>query len=189
MSFRRWNQKAAETLIPAHFENRPVFFYDLFVNREDLNLLVLIAHQRDEPAKREVLLNASSGGVRPGEVSLLVRSKKSGEPRVKLCFIRDLGEVQTGQAAADYPGQLKTEVEERQQAEAALQQTTVRLQETIHEYGRRNRDTAILREMSEVLQACQSAAEAYPLIARFARDLFPNTSGSLFVLQSRSAGL
>ena len=85
----------------------------------------------------------------------------------------------------DFQGQLKAEVEERQQAEDALQQTTARLQEMVYEYGRRNRDTTILREMSEFLQACQSTEETYPLIARFARDLFPNTSGSLFMLQSR----
>ena len=39
--------------------------------------------------------------------------------------------------------------------------------------------------MSEALQVCQSAEEGYPLIARFARDLFPNTSGALFMLQTR----
>ena len=102
--------------------------------------------------------------------------KSTGEPPVRICFIRDLGEIKASQAAAlDFQTQLRTEVEERQQAEDALQQTTVKLQEMVYEYGRRNQDTTILREMSEFLQACQNTEETYPLIARFARDLFPNT--------------
>jgi diguanylate cyclase (GGDEF)-like protein/PAS domain S-box-containing protein len=182
----RWNQRAAETLIPAHSENRPVFLRDLFVNREDVDLLLFITNQRDEPARREALLKTPDGTTIPCEVSLLPCAKKTGEPQERICFIRDLGEIKASQAEASaFQAQLKKEVEERQQAEDALQQTTVKLQEMVYEYGRRNRDTTILREMSEFLQACQSAEETYPLIARFARDLFPNTSGSLFMLQSR----
>ena len=182
----RWNQKAAENLIPTHFKNRPVFLYDLFVNREDVDLLLFTSNQRDEPAIREALLKTPDGATLPCEVSLLSRSKKDGGPQERICFIRDLGEIKASQAAAlDFQGQLKTEVEERQQAEDALQQTTAKLQEMVYEYGRRNRDTTILREMSEFLQACQTTEETYPLIARFARDLFPNTAGSLFMLQSR----
>lgn len=182
----RWNKKAAENLIPAHSENHSVFLYDLFVNRDDLDFLLFITNQRDEPAIREALLKTPDGDTRPCEVSLLSRSKEDRGPQERICFIRDLGEIKASQAAAlDFQGQLKTEVEERQQAEDALQQTTVKLQEMVYEYGRRNRDTTILREMSEFLQACQTTEETYPLIARFARDLFPNTSGSLFMLQSR----
>jgi diguanylate cyclase (GGDEF)-like protein len=182
----RWNLKAAESLIPAHSENHPVFLYDLFVNREDLDLLLFITHQREEPAIREALLKTPEGAPLPCEVSLLPRSKNEGGSLERICFIRDLSEIKAIQATAlDFQGLLKAEVEERQQAEEALQQTTGKLQEMVYEYGRRNRDTTILREMSEFLQACQSTEETYPLIARFAQELFPNTSGSLFMLQSR----
>jgi diguanylate cyclase (GGDEF)-like protein len=182
----RWNQKAAENLIPPHSENHPVFLYDLFVNRDDLDLLLFISNQRDEPAIREALLKTAGGATLPCEVSLLSRSEKNGGPQERICFIRDLGEIKASQTTAlDYQGRLKAEVEERRQAEDALQQTTVKLQEMVYEYGRRNRDTTILREMSEFLQACQSPEETYPLIVRFAGELFPNTSGSLFMLQSR----
>ena len=182
----RWNLKAAEMLLPPDSENRPVFFHELFLNREDADLLLFINDQRPEPAKREALLKTPAGGTLAGEVFLPAPTGNIGAPRVRLCFIRDLTEIKAGQAAAlDYQGQLQAEVEERRQAEDALQQTTAKLQEMVYEYGRRNRDTTILREMSEFLQACQSTEETYPLIARFARDLFPNTSGSLFMLQSR----
>jgi diguanylate cyclase (GGDEF)-like protein len=182
----RWNLKAAENFLPPDPENRPVFLNELFVNRGDGDLLLFLTHQRDEPAVREALLKSPDGAPRPCEVSLLPCSPKTGEPRERICFIRDLSEIKESQTAAlNFQGQLKTEVEERQQAEDALQQTTAKLQEMVYEYGRRNRDTTILREMSEFLQACQSIEEAYPLIGRFARDLFPNTSGSLFMLHSR----
>ncbi len=131
-------------------------------------------------------LKPRMGTTVPCEVTLLPCSKKIGDSQERICFIRDLSEIKASQAVAlDFQGQLKTEVEERQQAEDALQQTTAKLQEMVYEYGRRNRDTTILREMSEFLQACQSTEETYPLIARFARELFPDTSGSLFMLQSR----
>ncbi len=181
----RWNQKAAENLIPSRSENRPVSLYDLFVNRDDLDLLLFMANQRDEPVIREALLKTPDGATLSCEVSLPPCSQKTGEPWVRICFIRDLGEIKASQAAAlDFQCQLQTEVEERRQAEDALQQTTAKLQEMVYEYGRRNRDTTILREMSEFLQACQNPEETYPLIARFARELFPNTSGSLFMIQS-----
>ena len=184
-TIRRWNQKAAENLIPAQSENHPAFLYDLFANRDDVDLL-FVANQRDEPAVREALLKTPDGATLPCEVSLVPFAQKTGEPPERICFIRDLREIKASQAAAlDFQAQLKAEVEERQQAEDALQQTTVKLQEMVYEYGRRNRDTTILREMSEFLQACQNTEETYPLIARFARDLFPNTAGSLFMLQSR----
>ena len=174
----RWNQKAAENLIPARSGNNPVSLYDLFVNRDDLDLLLFMAKQRDEPAVREALLKTPDGATLSCEVSLPPCSPKIGEPQARICFIRDLGEIKASQAAAlDFQCQLQTEVEERRQAEDALQQTTVKLQEMVYEYGRRNRDTTILREMSEFLQACQNPEETYPLIARFARDLFPDTSG------------
>ena len=67
----RWNQKAAENLIPAHSKNHPVFLHDLFVNRDDLDLLLFVANQRDEPAIREALLKTPEGATLPCEVSLL----------------------------------------------------------------------------------------------------------------------
>ena len=76
----RWNQKAAENLIPADSENRPVFLYDLFVNRDDLDLLLFISNQRDEPAIREALLKTPGGATLPCEVSLLSRSEKNEGP-------------------------------------------------------------------------------------------------------------
>ena len=182
----RWNRKAAAYLIPSESATRSVSLHELFADRDDLDLLLFIADRREEAAIREVLLKTSEGDPLPCEVSLLPCSGKTGEPQERICFIRDLGELKASQAAVlDFQGQLKAEVEERRQAEDALQQTTAKLQEMVYEYGRRNRDTTILREMSEFLQACQSIEESYPLIARFARDLFPNTSGSLFMLQSR----
>ena len=182
----RWNRKAAENLIPSDSANRSVFLHELFADRDDLDLLLFIADRREEAAVREVLLKTPAGNTMPCEVSLLPCSGKTGKPQERICFIRDLGELKASQAAVlDFQTQLKAEVEERRQAEDALQQTTARLQEMVYEYGQRNRDTSILREMNEFLQACQSTEETYPLIARFARDLFPNTSGSLFMLQSR----
>ena len=120
----RWNQKAAEYCFPTRLEDRPVFFQDLFAVRDDQDLLSLISDQRDEPVQREALLKAARGEERCCEVLLFSRSKKSGEPTVRLCFIRDLGEIQTNRTkTADSQGESITEAEERHRVEAALRQT------------------------------------------------------------------
>jgi diguanylate cyclase (GGDEF)-like protein/PAS domain S-box-containing protein len=49
----------------------------------------------------------------------------------------------------------------------------------------RNRESTLITEMAELLQACRTADEAYPIIARYIRQLITDLSGALYMLRSR----
>ena len=66
------------------------------------------------------------------------------------------------------------EITERKQAEEALRLSHAKLE-------RQTRQLRLLAEMSEMLQASSTPADAYAVTARFAQRLFPASSGSLFV--------
>jgi len=70
------------------------------------------------------------------------------------------------------------------QAEEVLHQANVELQAMVKKYEQHNREISLLNSMAEFFQACLSADEAYPVIARFARDLFQARSGGLFILDA-----
>jgi diguanylate cyclase (GGDEF)-like protein/PAS domain S-box-containing protein len=49
---------------------------------------------------------------------------------------------------------------------------------------RHNRDITLIRQMGELLLACHTVDEAYRVIGRSARDLFPDCSGAVYLLDS-----
>jgi diguanylate cyclase (GGDEF)-like protein len=61
---------------------------------------------------------------------------------------------------------------------AGLKQTTV----SKREIERRNADISLLSEMNQVLLSALTLEEAYELLPRFARRLFPASEGALYVL-------
>ncbi len=73
---------------------------------------------------------------------------------------------------------------EQKQVEEALQQTNSKLHQLVYEYSQRNREADLLSKMGEMLQACLASEEVYPIMSRFAQELFPGWSGGLFVLNS-----
>jgi len=54
----------------------------------------------------------------------------------------------------------------------------------VEESERRNRETASINKLSELLQSCLQPEETYPLIAQAVQELFPARSGALFILDS-----
>lgn len=77
-------------------------------------------------------------------------------------------------------------VSERRLAEEALRQTNERLTGWVTELEQRTREIGLLSEMGDLLQACRSADEAYAVIGRMARQLFPTGSGSVCVIAEQS---
>jgi diguanylate cyclase (GGDEF)-like protein/PAS domain S-box-containing protein len=49
----------------------------------------------------------------------------------------------------------------------------------------RNRESTLITEMADLLQACRTADEAYPIIARYTRQLIPDLSGALYMLRTK----
>ena len=70
------------------------------------------------------------------------------------------------------------DVTARRQAEEGLQQATRKLKVRLSELERHNRESVLLNEMGDLLQSCQTVAEAHEVIARSAQRLFRHASGA-----------
>ncbi|MCU0494410.1 MAG: PAS domain S-box protein, partial [Chloroflexaceae bacterium] len=77
------------------------------------------------------------------------------------------------------------DVTRHKQAEAALQQINAQLVASVAELEQLNSEMNLLSELSDILQVCSSVEEAYAVITRFARRLFPETSGALSILRAK----
>jgi diguanylate cyclase (GGDEF)-like protein len=81
---------------------------------------------------------------------------------------------------------LRDQIEERRGTEEALQGANDKLTEWVFELEQRNRDTALMKEVSDLIQACLSAEEANVVIAQYAPRLFPVNSGAVCLLDRTS---
>lgn len=77
-------------------------------------------------------------------------------------------------------------ITELKQVEESLRQTNEQLQLRINELAQRSQEITLLSEMGNLLQTCLSVEEAYMVIVRFMRRLFPNTLGMLAMFGSSS---
>jgi diguanylate cyclase (GGDEF)-like protein len=80
---------------------------------------------------------------------------------------------------------LQGEISERKQVEGTLQETLEKLKGTVREVEQRNRHITLLNELTDLLQSCLTPKEAHDSIAHFIPQLFPCSSGTLFVLNPR----
>jgi diguanylate cyclase (GGDEF)-like protein/PAS domain S-box-containing protein len=74
------------------------------------------------------------------------------------------------------------DITERKHMESTLQQANEQMGQVLHELQLRNREIVLLNEMSRLLQACQTVEEAYQIIANLSNQLFPQTTGALYLL-------
>ena len=76
------------------------------------------------------------------------------------------------------------DITERKYMEATLLQANEQMREFLNELQRRNREIALLNEMSRLLQASQTPEEAYRIIADLSNQLFPRTTGALYLFNT-----
>lgn len=81
------------------------------------------------------------------------------------------------------------DITEMKRVEAELRQTNISLTTWVAELEQRTHEITILSELSEVLQICTSVEEAYGVIVRFARRLFPGDSGMLGVRRTNQRSI
>ncbi len=81
------------------------------------------------------------------------------------------------------------DITERKRAEEALQHALVETQKatqkmevTVTELERRATEASLLNEMGDLLQTCNTAEEAYAVVSRYARQLFPEDASVLGIL-------
>jgi diguanylate cyclase (GGDEF)-like protein len=78
---------------------------------------------------------------------------------------------------------LQHEIAERQNVELVLEQTNGKLHSMVYEYGLRHQRIFLFNRMAEKLQSCNSLEETYPVIGRFAEEMFPATAGAMFMFE------
>jgi diguanylate cyclase (GGDEF)-like protein/PAS domain S-box-containing protein len=76
------------------------------------------------------------------------------------------------------------DITERKYMESTLMQANEQMGQFLNELQRRNSEIVLLNEMSRLLQACQSAKEAYQIIVDLSRQLFPRTSGAVYMINA-----
>ena len=76
------------------------------------------------------------------------------------------------------------DITERKYMETSLIQANEQMGEFLNKLQRRNNEIALLNEMSRLLQACQSAEEAYRIIADLSSQLFPGTAGGVYMVNA-----
>jgi len=69
-------------------------------------------------------------------------------------------------------------------ADGKLSEANDELRVRVDELQRRNREISVLTDMAELLQACQTADEAYVAISRSGGLLLPDSAGSVHVISS-----
>jgi diguanylate cyclase (GGDEF)-like protein/PAS domain S-box-containing protein len=79
------------------------------------------------------------------------------------------------------------DITDRKYMESALRKTNDQMKQFLEELQRRNIEIGLLNEMGRLLQACQSLDDAYRIIGELSKELFPKTSGALYLFnKSRS---
>lgn len=81
------------------------------------------------------------------------------------------------------------DVTDRKQAELGLQGANRTLGEQVQELKRRSNELALLSEMGGWLQSCRVVDEAYAVIGRTAKRLFPGWNGALYVMSASKNAL
>jgi len=76
------------------------------------------------------------------------------------------------------------DITEQKYMESTLLQANEQMGQFLKELQRRNSEIVLLNEMSRLLQACQSSEEAYRVIADLSNQLFPETAGALYLLNT-----
>jgi diguanylate cyclase (GGDEF)-like protein len=75
-----------------------------------------------------------------------------------------------------------TNLLERKWAARAIEEAQERSGRQITALEQRNLESATITEMGDLLQACRTADEAYPIITRYAGRLIPASSGALYMV-------
>ena len=76
------------------------------------------------------------------------------------------------------------DITDRKQMESSLLQANEQMRQYVSELQRRNSEIDLLNEMSRLLQACQSTEEAYRIIGELANQLFPRTTGAIYLFNT-----
>lgn len=73
------------------------------------------------------------------------------------------------------------DITERKRAESELQKNSQHMSQWIAELEQANLEMNLLRQMGDLLQACNALEEAYQVVGRYGPSFFPSSAGCLYV--------
>jgi diguanylate cyclase (GGDEF)-like protein/PAS domain S-box-containing protein len=73
------------------------------------------------------------------------------------------------------------DITERKEFEQRLEESNRQLVATVHLLERRHRENLVLGRVGDMMQMCKSAEESRGVVAQFVDELFPGTSGNLYL--------
>jgi diguanylate cyclase (GGDEF)-like protein len=74
------------------------------------------------------------------------------------------------------------DITERKKSEQALEESNKQLVATVHLLEQRHRENLVLGKLGDMMQMCKSAEESRGVVAQYVDELFPGTSGNLYLL-------
>ncbi len=90
---------------------------------------------------------------------------------------------QTIMALFEAKREIAQDIKRRDKSKKKLKQITHQLESSIKELQERKKESQLLTEMSRIFQSCLSIEEALVPLTNFCCQLFPNTSGTIYLLQ------
>ncbi|MCX5893421.1 MAG: diguanylate cyclase, partial [Deltaproteobacteria bacterium] len=140
--------------------------------------------RRDGFVRRyEINMRKKDGSISPVALSITLLRDEDHKLIGSFCVARDRSEIRKNLGELKMVNdRLQAEIAERTQVEAALQEANSRQQGMLAELEQRNREITLLNQLGDLLQACVTCQEAYAGVAHFMPQLFPATSGALYML-------
>ncbi|MFY9317665.1 MAG: diguanylate cyclase [Burkholderiales bacterium] len=103
-------------------------------------------------------------------------------PDGSLRYIESQGDVIKGpDGKVLYVVVVARDITERKEFEQKLEERNRELLATVHELERRHREHVVLGKLGDMLQMCKSAEESRRVLAQYGEELFPGTSGNLYL--------
>ncbi|MDP2953218.1 MAG: HAMP domain-containing protein, partial [Chloroflexota bacterium] len=122
-------------------------------------------------------LRASARDLGKGRLDDPIRVS-SGDEVEDLAWTLDEVRLELKQARKATEGEIAV----RRRAEQELQQAHTRLTRWVKDLNERTQEMSLLSQMSDLLQSCHVLEEAYPIVSRFAGQLFPEEPGAVYMM-------
>jgi diguanylate cyclase (GGDEF)-like protein/PAS domain S-box-containing protein len=75
-----------------------------------------------------------------------------------------------------------SDIHPRKESEAAAHEASIQIRRKVGELERRNREIDILNQLGEYIMGCTEESDLFPLVEKYAGDLFENQLGGLYLL-------
>jgi diguanylate cyclase (GGDEF)-like protein/PAS domain S-box-containing protein len=181
----QWNKAANQIFGYSFNELEGKSSFELYADKNQLQAMLNQLRRDGSIRGYEIQLKKKDGDIASFALSINLLYDRHHKALGSVCVARDLSETKKflDDLARAYQ-RLQHEVTERKQAEAALQEANLSLQEVVAQVEERNRTMTLANEMADMLQACQVSEEAYKTIGHFLPRLFPDDAGALYMFNN-----